>query len=275
MQEKLQELHLIQKEILKEIDSVCKKNNLKYSLYAGTLLGAVRHKGFIPWDDDLDICMSREDYEKFLEVWKDEEHPELLIQNKENSKGFTQSFSKIRKNHTTFWQRGEPNNKYHLGIFVDIFPIDRIPNGFLKRKIFQLECILYQVYTREYVPIFGTKLEKLIISFLLFILPQQYRSYVRKKLLSRIKKWNADRSLHTIAIEVIRNIKRPLPVQLLDEYIYMEFEGEKFMCFKMWDEYLHLAYCNYMRLPDEKERVWKHQPVVLDFEHNYEDLTND
>lgn len=272
MQEKLRELQLIQIEILKEIDSVCRKNNLKYSLYAGTLLGAVRHKGFIPWDDDLDICMPRDDYNKFLEVWKDEEHPGFLIQNKENAQGFSQSFTKIRKDHTTFWQNGEPNDQYHLGIFVDIFPIDRIPNGFFRRKIFQLECIIYQIYTREYMPIYGSKMEKLITWFFLLIIPKQYRPYIRKKLLNRIIKWNDDKSLETIGIEILEAIRTPMPAPMLDEYIYMDFDGQKFPCFKMWDEYLSLTYHDYMQLPPKEERVWKHHPLVLDFERNYEEL---
>lgn len=275
MQEKLRNLQLTQIEILKEIDLVCKKNNLKYSLYAGTLLGAIRHKGFIPWDDDLDICMPRKDYEKFLEIWKDKEHPGFLIQNKEREKNFSQSFTKIRKKHTTFLQKGEPKNQYHTGIFVDIFPIDRMPNGFLKRKIFQIECILYQIYTREFAPIYGKKWEKISTNFLLFIIPKKCRPTVRKKLLNRIKKWNCDKSLHTIAIETVSTIKMPLPINLLDEYIDMEFDGERFMCFKMWDEYLSLKYHNYMHWPPEKERVWKHQPLILDFKHNYEEINND
>ncbi len=94
----------IQLEILDVIDLICRKNGLRYSLYAGSLLGAVRHQGYIPWDDDLDICMPREDYERFLDIWKDKDHPGYIMQNKHNTPSFTQSFTKIRKDHTTFLQ---------------------------------------------------------------------------------------------------------------------------------------------------------------------------
>ena len=100
MDTQLRRLQLMQLEILKVIDTICQKHQIAYSLYGGTLLGAIRHKGFIPWDDDLDICMSRTEYERFLRVWEEEKPQGYLIQNKENTPSFTQSFTKIRKEHT-------------------------------------------------------------------------------------------------------------------------------------------------------------------------------
>lgn len=179
MEDTLRQLQMTQIEILSEIDRLCKTKHINYSLYAGTLLGAVRHKGFIPWDDDLDICMSRQDYNMFLACWKDSEHPGFLIQNKENSPEFSQSFTKVRKDHTTFWQFGERNDSYHTGIFVDVFPIDRMPDGKLRRLIFQVQCIIYQILTREYPPIYGSRFQKVLSQVVLTFVPKKKRKHTR------------------------------------------------------------------------------------------------
>ena len=104
MDNTLRQLQLTQLSILKVIDKLCRKWEIRYSLYAGTLLGAVRHSGFIPWDDDLDICMAREEYDRFLAAWEKEPPEGYLLQNKKNTPAFTQSFTKIRKDHTAFLQ---------------------------------------------------------------------------------------------------------------------------------------------------------------------------
>ena len=123
-------------DILDAIDRICRRNNLKYSLAYGTLLGAVRHGGFIPWDDDIDIIMPREDYNIFLNAWEKEHPDEYILQNKYTEKNFTQNFSKIRKYHSTFLHSYEEAKKgYHTGIFVDVFPGDKIPTSALARKI--------------------------------------------------------------------------------------------------------------------------------------------
>lgn len=273
MVEQLQKLHLTQFEILKVIDNICCKNNIKYSLYAGTLLGAVRHKGFIPWDDDLDVCMSRDEYDRFIELWTKNPPEGYILQNKDNAPGFTQSFTKITKNHTTFLSSyGECVEGFHAGIFVDIFPIDHIPNGKMERCLFFWRCMRYQLYTREFIPPKENLAVKMVSKIFLTIVPKNKRKKHRKNLENKILKYNRNKQLSTVSIETVATMVRPLPPSLLDEFTSLEFEGEKFMCFKAWDEYLTLRYQDYMQFPIEEERVWKHHPVLLDFEHNYEEV---
>jgi len=115
-------------EILTEVDRICKKYNLIYWLDYGTLLGAVRHKGFIPWDDDLDITMPREDYERFLEVVVDELPKRYFFQSQKTDKYYQNFFSKIRDRRSTFIDAWEEKRdiKYHQGIYIDIFPANFI-----------------------------------------------------------------------------------------------------------------------------------------------------
>lgn len=112
-------------EILKVIHSICVKNGIKYTLIAGTLLGAVRHKGFIPWDDDCDIAMLRPDYERFLEIAARELPKEYFLQTQKTDPNYPLFFAKVRKNSTLLIETGETGEEnYHHGVFVDIFPFD-------------------------------------------------------------------------------------------------------------------------------------------------------
>src|SRR5690625_4673316 len=95
----------IQLEILIELDRVCRENNIKYALYFGTLLGAVRHKGFIPWDDDIDVVMTREEYDKFCKIQKSKLGESYFFQNYETDPKFFRSFGRLRKNDTLYVQR--------------------------------------------------------------------------------------------------------------------------------------------------------------------------
>ena len=108
-------------EVLDVIDKVCRENGLKYSLAYGSMIGVVRHGGFIPWDDDMDIWMLREDYEKFIGIWENNPVDGYFLLRQETSPEYPQNFAKIRKCNTAFVSAGEENTNYHHGIFVDIF----------------------------------------------------------------------------------------------------------------------------------------------------------
>lgn len=272
MNSTLREVQLVQVEILKTIDYLCEKNQIKYSLHGGSLIGAVRHKGFIPWDDDLDICMSRSDYERFIAVWEKESPTGFILQNKENTPEFTQSFTKIRKDHTSFIQFDWEKGLYHTGIFVDVFPIDRVPSNRIAKYCFYWNYLKYQLYTRGHIPSDASLLIKAVSGFLLRITPKQMIPHKRENLLKKVTKYNVDDSLDTVSAEVLWTMRINLPNNLTKEYTKLMFEGQEFMCFSQWDEYLRRTYGDYMKLPPVEERTWTHHPIIIDFEHNYEEL---
>lgn len=268
----LRKLQMTQLEILQIVDEFCKTHHLRYSLYAGTLLGAVRHQGFIPWDDDLDICMPREDYDRLIELWPKQGLFGCFLQNKENAPGFSQSFSKIRKAHTTFLQREDKAGAYHTGIFIDIFPIDRIPSSWFSSVWFRWNCMCYQLFTREFVPSRSNVLVRGVSAVFLLLVPERKRPSVRRKLLKRITHYGNQTNLNTVAIETMASLQVKYPADMLDHYVELPFEGQAFMCFADWDELLKREFGNYMELPPESERTWKHHPIILDFEHDYGEL---
>ena len=272
MEEQLLQLQKTQLEILKVFDSICRKNHLRYSLYAGTLLGAVRHKDFIPWDDDLDVCMLREDYDRFLKLWPDAGAEGYILQNKENSPDFSQSFSKIRKDHTTFLQEADVGKQYHKGIFIDVFPIDRIPNGRISRLKFTWDCLRYQLLMREFVPPKANPAVRLVSSAVLALTPKKKRAVARKKIEKQLERINCNGTLSVVFVETFGTMRTVYPAELANHYIELPFGKESFLCFANWETYLRIKYGDYMQLPPKEERVWRHHPLVIDFTHNYEEL---
>lgn len=271
MEENLRKLQLTMLVILKLVDRICSENNIQYSLCSGTLLGAVRHKGFIPWDDDLDIRMTRDNYDKFIKLWNEINPEGYTLQNKENTPNFPQSFSKIRKNNTAFIQFEWEKNAYNAGIFVDIFPLDRVPENKLQKRLFYFRSYKYLIYTRENLHS-ETGMIKAISSFLMKVTTHNHRMKSCAKYIERLRKQNKDNSLNCIGIEMPSMLKIEFPPDVADEYVELDFEGSKFMCFKKWDEFLTAMFGDYMTLPPEDQRSWQHHPLVLDFGHSWEKI---
>ena len=127
MTEILESLHEREIDILKYIDIFCSENNINYFLIGGSLLGAVRHKGFIPWDDDIDLGMLREDYDKFVSLWQDSS--EYILLNNMKQKDYTLAFSKVSDLNSKI-KLDFHDNYYHLGFFIDIFPMDFVNDNY-------------------------------------------------------------------------------------------------------------------------------------------------
>lgn len=269
---KLRTLQLTMLEMLKLVDKICRDNNIQYSLCSGTLLGAVRHKGFIPWDDDLDIRMTRENYDTFLRIWNQLQPEGYFLQNKENSPNFPSSFSKIRKNNTAFvtneWEKGQ----FHTGVFIDIFVFDRIPQGKIKKFFFKIGCLKYQIYTRENHHEFNNTIVSAFIRLLMNITTYKGRMKYRQRFIEKVRRIDKDTNLPLVSISTPSSLKFLFPSNIADEYTELPFEDGNFMCFKNWDEFLRIEFGDYMQLPPEKERSWQHHPIVIDFEHSWEEI---
>ena len=259
--------------ILDKIDSICRLHNLRYSLAYGTMLGAIRHKGFIPWDDDVDLIMPRSDYDRFIELWKKENPKEFILQNKYIENGFTQNFTKIRKDHTTFLQsKQDIEANIHTGIFVDIFPGNCVAPtkwGRKRQLLFSAINLLYarnKISKSSGVTVF---IEKVLLSF-----PPKLKMKIYAFSDKYLQKYDDD-SYGFFFPNTIEWAKKVYPRDLFDNLIEVEFMGRKYLCAKEYDNILSFEYGNYMQLPPIEKRVLTHHPILINFEKNFDELSEE
>ena len=271
IEQKIEQVWKVEQEILDVIHSVCTEHGLRYSLAYGTLIGAVRHGGFIPWDDDIDLVMPREDYEKLLSIWNDAAPEGYILQNIRTNPDYTNTFSKIRKNHTTFLQDdAEREKEYHKGVFVDIFPGDRVAPGKLPRMMQYVACAINLLYTRGYSS--GSAGVIGMVERILLAMPKGVRPAMRNATEKFIRRWNGREELQWFFPSTIVAARKYHAATLFEEQKQIQYCGKQYWCVADYDAFLRVEYGDYMQLPPEEERVWKHHPILIDFEHNYEEL---
>ena len=139
--ETLRNLQLVELELLVEVDRICRAHDIPYCIIAGTLLGAVRHGGFIPWDDDADVAMLRADYERFRDACKTELDPaKYYFQDHTVTPGFRWGYGKLRRADTLFLRKNQEHMPYDQGVFIDVFPLDAVPESHVGRALKNFEC---------------------------------------------------------------------------------------------------------------------------------------
>ena len=265
--EVLGELQNVQIEILEEIVRICEKYELRYFLAFGTLLGAIRHKGFIPWDDDLDIGMPRDDYEKFMQVAKEELGERFFLQNMKTQPGYWLTFAKVRKNHTLFEEPSlvKMEEGIHKGIFVDIFPHDYVKKNsglFLRMQFILSKAIIETLYYKAGV-FSKSMLRYGALDAVLNLLSMGALGRLQEK----IAKLQSGKNAKYLAD--FQTTENYLDAVYPEEWFYPlqdgEFADKSFKIPKEWDAYLKETYGDYMVLPKEEDRV-NHRTLRIIFD---------
>lgn len=141
--ESLRNLQMIELEMLLEVDRICKKHHIHYTVIAGTMLGAVRHEGFIPWDDDADVAMLRPEYDRFRKACQtDLDEERFYFQDHTVTEGYRWGYGKLRRKGTLFLREHQEHMPYEQGVFIDVFPMDAVPDSHIGRAIVSAECFL-------------------------------------------------------------------------------------------------------------------------------------
>lgn len=143
--EELKKVQEIQRELIGEVKRICKKRGIHFNMVGGTMLGAIRHEGYIPWDDDADIGFLRTEYEKFRRACKEElNHEKYYMQDLRDTKGYRWGYGKLRRKGTAFIRLGQEFMPYEQGISIDLMPFDNVPDYWITRKIHFFRCFLYR-----------------------------------------------------------------------------------------------------------------------------------
>lgn len=270
------EIKKIELEILKHFTNICDKYRLRYFLAGGTLLGAVRHKGFIPWDDDIDVFMPRPDFEKFIHLFEKINTNKYLKlshpwDNREETCGYL-TYLKIIDSRTVKYEKGFERSQG--GIDIDVFPIDGLPkNKLICRCMFLIINCLYKITIciSPYIkPDFNNKFKKSAFSLICATLQNfspEFLNPISKKIaklincLARLFDYEKAEYVGQIVFPHY-GIKERVRKECFNNYVYLEFENNFFKAPILYDVYLRSIYGDYMKVP-KNEEIHNHGTIAF------------
>lgn len=256
-QKELRKMQMNMLELLIEFDRICRKHNIVYSLDGGTFLGAVRHKGFIPWDPDADIVILREDYEKFKAVCDDElDHSCFFLQDHRTDKFYRWGYARLLRKGTSYIRAGHEHLKAKNGVFIDIFTLDSVPDVGISRVLHKFFCFCIRkllwsevgkkVHPNPFLRNFY-KVASKISKERLFL--------VRDAVIKICNKNNESILVRHMCSPHPKEHSYGFPRKLFDSLDEYEFEGHKFWGFTNYHWYLKSIYGDYMTPPAEEDRT--------------------
>lgn len=253
-----EEMKAIQLSILRHFHDFCSKHQLRYSLAYGTLLGAIRHKGYIPWDDDIDLMMPRPDYLKFFELFAAGDHGPLKAVSIQNNPLYFAPFGKIIDTRTVMYQEYGQVEKVELGVYIDIFPMDGVPENETERERLFRRVKWWSDAYRLSIRKFSAKSSNPLIWVVKTLLSIPFRMIGSHFFLSRLEAITManvyDESHYVACVSSDSKSSRIEERSALEEPVLVEFEGGRYPVPSNWDTYLTRLFGDYMTPPPEENK---------------------
>ena len=259
-------------EILVYFEKFCRENGLKFTLCGGTCLGAVRHGGFIPWDDDVDVFMLREDYEKLQDLWaKHADTSRYACVRSNESINIHHSATEIKDSHTTFINRHSVQSDINHGVMIDVIPIDGVPASAWQRFWQMVHSMVYCCFNFQRLPEHKGKLTYYATKLALGVFrSDKVRYRIWKGAERRIARFGTEHCGQVASFGEGASIMRlRFPTEWFREPATMDFEGHPMPVPANVDAYLRRSFGDYMQLPPEEDRVARHSAVFIDLDNSY------